>query len=668
MRAQFLDHAVEIGEWLTMTAVRNKGRITWPGLEVVCGSIEQAEADILMGKAGTLIFLANLCKYRSTERLSAFVEQIVHEVRSMIAADSFRGHGFYQVINWGFCLFMLGELLGEKKISDYSIDLILEGKDQTGSVILDTYWGVGREVALLLALYHRTGHPDLKRLIHRKSEILLRGIRYNGFGAHVQLREVKAAPLLGFAHGSSGALWLLAELYHVLRDENLKALVYQILNYEDSWFNIDKKENAFKVSDDMWAKLRRCAWCDLRYVSYPKENVTNTLLDAYFTSQLDRYNEILKSHPIAFCNGNSGILAARLTALNIFGDAHGLKQVEYLLDDGLCLDVSPMLHIFNVCCGIGGNIEMYILAHGILGKKTYLDFAYKMAKSCIDSHEISGEWKCYRTPSNGLPAAEELSELDNYKYTFLKGVVGIGYSFLRLYDPANTLSLLMPIAQRKLDSPLANDSDGHDDITLNLREREIFRYFGHTIELFKGFLNLDVFPEYIARCPVASAESEVLVFANFLDQKITALDFTQKDPIMKAYSAELYRIEFERTNRVIMDRHLELYLCDATNSAEIHQTQLQVQRDVKLFEVSDLQLAYAFHINRYNQPTVTRISQLQLTILKYLDPPESVKEIHAHLKADSLLFGSDDMLQAIKELVEANIVQKCPLMPAQKIR
>ncbi len=662
MRAQFLDYAVEIGELLTRTAIRDGGRITWPNLEKVCGSIERAEVDILMGKAGILIFLANLCRYRSTECLSAFMEQIVQEVRSMIAANSFRERGFHQMVDWGFCLFIVGELLSKKEFSEYGIDLILAGKDQTGSAIVDAYWGVGREVALLLSLYHRTEHPDLKRLIHRKSEMLLKDIHYNSFGAHVQLQMVKPAPLLGFAHGSSGALWLLAELYHVLRDENLKALAYQILNYEDSWFNIDKQDNDFKVTDDIWAELRKYTWCDLRYISYPKDDAINTLLGDYFTSHLDHYNEILKSHPIAFCNGNSGILAARLRALSIFGDAQRLRQVESLLDDGLCFDVSHKLHIFNVCCGIGGNIETYTFAHCILKKEAYLDFAYKMGKNCIESYETSGGWKCYRTPPNDPVSSEELRELDNYKYTFLKGVVGIGYSFLRLYDPANTLSLLMPIEHWELNSPLAKGSDWHDDITLNLREREIFRYFGHTIVLLKRLLNLDIFSEYKKSYPIASTEPEVLTFANFLDRKITDLDLKQSDSIIKAYWAEQYRIEFEGSHRVIMDRHLELYLCDATNGSGIHQTQLQVQRDVKLFEASDLQLAYAFHINRHNQPTVTRISHLQLTILKNLDMPGTVQEIQARLKTNSVLFESDNMLQAIKELVDANIVQKRPVM------
>jgi lantibiotic modifying enzyme len=295
----------------------------------------------------------------------------------------------------------------------------------------DLIGGLAGVIAGLLGVHRRAPDPRLLEGCRAAARALLRARRASGFGTswvedataeQVLPGSGPAAPrprggggecatgLCGLGHGASGIAWALAELAWITGRRDLAPVVRDALRYERGWFSPE-----------------RCAWADLReaaVASGPAE------WPAWTT---------------AWCHGAIGIGAMRW------------RQYERTRDVGALAEASAAIHgarrlvstagaalrrghvsDVTVCHGLGGAVDLMLLAWEATGQTEHLRAARRAGDLCLGIFRANGNrW------TTGLRGAEDVPGL-------FVGRAGIGTVMLRLHDPALAASPLLPGRGQKL--------------------------------------------------------------------------------------------------------------------------------------------------------------------------------------------------------------------------
>jgi lantibiotic modifying enzyme len=126
-----------------------------------------------------------------------------------------------------------------------------------------------------------------------------------------------------------------------------------------------------------------------------------------------------------WCHGAPGIALSRLRAYEILGDETcrsegitALQTTHQVVETWLYSGSGN----YSLCHGLAGNSEILSYGGQVLGQKwgDKAALVYQVAKSGIDIYAMSGTWPCGvngETPS------------------LMLGLAGIGYFYLRLYNP-----------------------------------------------------------------------------------------------------------------------------------------------------------------------------------------------------------------------------------------
>lgn len=212
--------------------------------------------------------------------------------------------------------------------------------------------------------------------------------------------------LCGLGHGASGIGWALAEAGAYLGDDRLRDAARAALRYEAGRFDRNRGS---------WPDLRGtgsgnpCGWMD------------------------------------AWCHGAIGIGAVRWRLWEAQRDPQLLAQATAAMATMRRRVVeasragSDAKVDATLCHGLGGSIELMLLAHEVTGRAEHLAAARKVGRLLLklrDDHE--GQWTV------GLPGGRDVPGL------FL-GRAGIGTSLLRLDDPRAMPSPILPgLSSRRL--------------------------------------------------------------------------------------------------------------------------------------------------------------------------------------------------------------------------
>jgi lantibiotic modifying enzyme len=202
------------------------------------------------------------------------------------------------------------------------------------------------------------------------------------------------ADLCGLAHGASGIAWALLEGADLTGERRFAEVAGAAMHYERSWFDQEAVN-----------------WPDLRATS-PGE------------AALARPGCMT-----AWCHGALGIAALRWRAyerngdLAALGDAQAgmlaartlVTQARRALDDCVHADVS-------LCHGLGGAVELMLLAYEITGLDEHLRAARRVGELCLDIYNANGlRW------TTGVAGASHVPGL-------MLGTAGVGMMLLRLHD------------------------------------------------------------------------------------------------------------------------------------------------------------------------------------------------------------------------------------------
>jgi hypothetical protein len=398
--------ADELGQRLVREAVWQGDQCNWLGVaptgrggEGGVGSTYSALGpDLYAGTSGVALFLAEL--YAATGATEArraalgAVQQALAHCDALLAKSRL---GFYAGdLGIVFSAARVGSILGEQELVERAARLLQEcTREWQAEREYDLISGdAGAIIALLVLreLLHDGGLLDLAR---RLGDGLLQSAdRSQGSYSWKSHSFRYRHNLTGLSHGTAGVGLALLELFHATGDVQYRAAAEGAFEYERSWFNPQKGN-----------------WPDFR------EGGTRGKL---------RFD--LLNFSTFWCHGAPGIGLTRLRAYEILNDTTCKYEASVATNTTYEM-IKTALHEgnanFSLCHGLAGNAELLLYARRLLGEEwtQKSSLAFEVAEAGIEaSKRKKGAWSC------GVSQGETPS--------LLLGLAGIGYFYLRLYNPA----------------------------------------------------------------------------------------------------------------------------------------------------------------------------------------------------------------------------------------
>lgn len=417
---RFLETAARIGDRLRTEAIVHDGRCTWLGddVELVHGAWEVVHGtvagELYSGTSGISLFLARLWRVTGDERLR---EVALGGARQALWLDGDAGGGNLGLYDGrsglAWAAVELGELLNDAELTTAGTVLAGELADEIllarPRLSADLVGGSPGTLVALLALSRSVDDERLAEASLRLGEGLVAMARQApiGWSWPSEAGGGGDADLCGLAHGASGVAHALLELHARTGEPRFRHAAVEATRYERSWF--DRRQNG---------------WPDLRE-----------------TSHVDLETGEPLACPAHWCHGAVGIGLARLRAYELTGDRGALAEAGAALQaaraaawsrGGPTPGVDPSSGNFSLCHGLGGTMELLLLASEVLGVDEHLALARRLGDQGIARAEAEGDrWAC------GVPGGGEAPGL-------MLGLAGIGACYLRLHDPSLTPPVGLP--------------------------------------------------------------------------------------------------------------------------------------------------------------------------------------------------------------------------------
>jgi len=404
----FIGAAYRIGTKLCRDAVWAGKKCNWigPSMEYLEGSWKTVQRayppDVYSGPCGIGFFLSHLyarcgdpvlkrTAIGAFEQTAANAEQIAANARV----------GFYT--GWAGMAYVLqggGRLLGTD-VFEQRASTLLEAVKRSSLVEsgLDVLAGCAGAIPVLLgggSLAVAKSFGD--HLIHMAHK--------NGRGWSWNTLDPDSADtsrnLAGFSHGAAGIAWALAELSQASGEG-----VY-----------LDAAQKAFAYERHLFS-AEYSNWPDLRNSNPGDEQQKPAHLYG----------------ALAWCHGAPGIGLSRIRVFDLVADEECKREAAVAVTTTYT-NIRQTLESgqgnFSLCHGLAGNSELLLMAAHSFNNPGLLDLARQVGLMGVDRYlKTESPWPC------GVLGVGESPGL-------LLGLAGIGYFYLRLTDPVNTPSILIP--------------------------------------------------------------------------------------------------------------------------------------------------------------------------------------------------------------------------------
>lgn len=405
----FLETAASLGRRLAREALWANERCNWLGdsMEFVDNAwsvVHRALGpDLYGGTSGIALFLAQLHRLTGERLFRVTAEGAMAHAEARLQDIPAAGRmAFYS--GWtgiAYALVELAEAFANDALLDRAFDLIgTAARDAADNPGLDVIGGAAGAIPALISLHRRHRRDDMLALTTRLGEHLLATARQSehGWSWNTLDGQTERDPT-GFSHGAAGIAWALLELYAETGNPQFRHAAERGFAYERQWFS-SEHEN----------------WPDFRTLA----NAASGAGSANFA--------------VAWCHGAPGIGLSRVRGYEILKNEELKHDAEAAIRTTTRILNHPgygMQNDFTLCHGRGGNAELLIFAAEALGDAVSRENAEALGRQGIEQFDRNDlPWPC------GVPGGGETPNL-------MLGLAGIGYFYLRLYDPAAIRSILL---------------------------------------------------------------------------------------------------------------------------------------------------------------------------------------------------------------------------------
>ena len=406
-KSRFLAVADAIGRRLVRDAVWSGETCNWMiwTKEPVNGALQRvyraAAGDVYLGTAGIGLFLAHLAAATKDphERATALgaARQLAASLRRFNSGDV----GFYTgAPGTALALAHIGAFLGDEESLQAALrfcdEFVARPAEPAGYDLLS---GQAGAILALTFLGQRYRRPHLIDHAVSLADYLMEASQASSLGRSWPSTSPQSANLLGLSHGTTGIMLALLELNLCRPVPRYSIAAQEALFYERSLFDHSQGN-----------------WPDFRLM--PNAPVT------------------APGFPVAWCHGSTGMGMARLRLLELIpNDPLLLPEINACMQNAVRISNMPILPDatdFSPCHGLAGQAEFLLMAGLTFQRSDALAAAERIGDVGI---EVFGRpdlpWPC------GMPDCGET-------FSFMTGLAGIGYFFLRLFDPVYNPSVLLP--------------------------------------------------------------------------------------------------------------------------------------------------------------------------------------------------------------------------------
>ena len=409
----FLEAATRLGAKLCDEAVWDGDTCGWSGPlpTVVDGSwtstVRPLGPELYSGTSGVALALARLYRATVEERFAATAAAGVQDALARLG----------EVPPWLRCSFYtgfagiavaaleLGEALEDERWVETGLRLLTGlGRIDPEVQVADVLSGVAGTIPVLLDVHRRYQSTASLEAAVRFGSFLVADANRSGeawsWSARGTATPVGGRDLTGLAHGAAGIARALLELHHATGDDRFRAAAEGGFRYEQGWFSPDREN-----------------WADVRAVNADGSAGAG-------------------AYQVQWCYGAAGTGLAHLRSYELTGDVeHRLAAEAALRTVTRDLRAFPdnLQPNYSLCHGVCGNAELLLSAGAILGDAEAVRLAAQIGREGVARHiRHPAPW-----PS-GAAGGRETPGL-------MWGVAGTAYFYLRLHNPAETPSLLLPV-------------------------------------------------------------------------------------------------------------------------------------------------------------------------------------------------------------------------------
>lgn len=402
VRDRYLEEACRVGDRLSKLALRGESdeEATWLGMVLLRDNFWQLlplGIDLYNGLAGIVIFLAYLARLSGKVRYSDLARSALsvarrHEARM---AEKILLTGAYT--GWGGLIYLYTHLyhlwrepvlLEDAFRCARSLQVRISG-DESHEVM----HGNAGAVLALHSLYEVHPVPEVLDLMEQCGRHILSHAKPMAEGIGWFCKSLNCPPLAGFSHGASGVASALEALYRRSGREEFLRGAKDALAYENTLFSEERSN-----------------WLDLR---------------GHRLNSREGDPPPSQNFPVAWCNGAPGIGLSRFRMSSLDGpalraDIEAAVTVTRTLGFG---------YTHSLCHGDLGNLELFLAAREFGWPCLEAKEIEFFASGIVEGIRQKG-WVC------GTPRGVETPGL-------MTGIAGIGYGFLRLFEPDATPSVLL---------------------------------------------------------------------------------------------------------------------------------------------------------------------------------------------------------------------------------
>lgn len=405
----YLEAALSIGRRLCRDAIWWGDQCNWLGwaMEPHGGqwiTVQRAMGSLVYdGTAGIGLFLARLTRYTDDPIIGETAEAALRQALGNIDALEGAGeYGFYSGLSGtAWCCSEAGIDLGREDLARTGRAAMLRAAGLAPRPDrVDVINGSAGLVPTLLEAARQYESEELLLAAVRHGEQLLASAAQTDQGwSWDTLGMPGERHLLGFAHGASGIACALARLGIATGRSDFLAAAKGGLAYERAHF-----------------KPAQGNWPDLRGFVQPTATGEPPCM-------------------LAWCHGAPGIGIARAALHGLLpGDHAVLEELEVAVrtTSASLGEAASGAGNFSLCHGEGGNAELLLVAAEVLDRQELRHAVEATATTVLERFgEGRQPWPC------GIPGAGETPNL-------MLGLAGIGYFFLRLHDPQEISTVLLP--------------------------------------------------------------------------------------------------------------------------------------------------------------------------------------------------------------------------------